>query len=122
MNIVFAILVLVIVVWFFMGFKKSNKKKLKVVHGEYHCVTVHYSKGACEAVRKFDGKRILSADAPVLPLTRCDAAECHCHFEHHEERRVEERRDEYHKALDDISSSTMTMQPRTKSDRRKNNS
>ena len=119
MNVVLVALVLLIAVWFFIKLKKPNKKPLKVARGKYHCVTVHYSKGACEAVMQFDGKRLLSDEAPVLPLTRCDAKKCHCHFEHHEERRVDERRDAYHKAFDEVSNSTMKLQSREKNDRRK---
>lgn len=69
MSTVLIVLLLIGAVWlFFFKVKKSKKTSNKALHGKYHCVEVCYSKGACEAVRKLDGKRILSADAPVLPL------------------------------------------------------
>jgi len=120
MNVVLIILLLAVVAWvLYSRFSKTSKKTSKIAHGKYHCVTVHYSDTACDAVRKLSGKRILSSEAPVLPLTNCDSGNCNCRFQHHEERRVEERRDAYHKAFDDITESTMTMKPRSKTDRRK---
>jgi len=119
MNLVFVVLLLVIMVWFFVIRKKKAPSK-KIAHGKYHCVTVVYPKGACDAVKKLRDQRILSSEAPVLPLTACDKNECGCRFHHHEERRVEERRDAYHKAIDELSEATVTMKPRSGKDRRKN--
>lgn len=120
MNVVFVILLLVGAAWiFYSRFYKTSKVPEKIAHGKYHCVTVHYSDTACNAIKKLSGRRILSSEAPILPLSGCDSETCDCRFKHHEERRVEERRDAYHKAFDDISESTITMRPRSKTDRRK---
>jgi len=121
MIVVFVVLFLLAIAgWFFYSrSNRTDKKPKKIVHGKYHCVTVHYSDTACDAVKTLSGKRILSSEAPVLPLINCDSGNCSCRFQHHEERRVEERRDAYHKTFDDITESTMTMKPRSKTDRRK---
>ncbi|MDH5423496.1 MAG: hypothetical protein OEY29_00710 [Gammaproteobacteria bacterium] len=124
MGYVVAVLLLLVVVWFFLFRpKKSNKKKLpaeKAVRSKYHCVTVHFSDDACDAVKALDGQRILSAEVPVFPLPDCSAQTCNCRFQHHEERREDERRDAYHKAIDDFAVNTVVLKPRTGKDRRKN--
>ena len=117
-EIVFALLVIV-VSWFLLKNKKSKHHKKKVVHGKYHCVTVIFNESSCAAVKKLKGKRILSSEAPLFPLQGCDVDKCECRFQHHEERRDEERRGAYNKAIDDIAQSTMTITPRSSKDRRK---
>jgi len=124
MNAILVVLLIVFVVVLYFKFTKSSnkpKKSQKTVHGKYHCVTVHSSVNACDAVKALAGKRILSSEAPVLPLSACDVDNCKCRFQHHEERRVDERRDAYHKTFDEISENTITMMPRSKTDRRKDN-
>jgi len=59
----------------------------------YHCVSVVAGPRACTAVRLLEGARLLSADAPHLPLPDCDCpADCGCTFRHHDDRRVGPRR------------------------------
>ena len=119
MNVAFIVLLLVVAAWlFYSKLYKPSKKPIKVVHGKYHCVTVAYSDAACKAVKELSGKRILSSEAPIFPLSSCDSEHCDCRFQHHEERREEERRDAYHRTFDEISESTITMKPRSKTDRR----
>lgn len=124
MTIVIIVLIDAALVWFFFVRNKSDIKrmpikKVPVVHSKYHCVTVNSNHESCDAVKQLGGKRILSAEAPLLPLPGCDAESCHCKFEHHEERRDDDRRGAYNKAVDDISGSTITMKPRQSNDRRK---
>lgn len=63
----------------------------------YHNVTIELTQTACQAVKELHGSHFLSKDAPSLPLTRCDALACQCHFQHSEDRRDEpqERRIDY---------------------------
>lgn len=126
MNLVIIAAVVLTLLWFFLlkGKKTAGERMLKEhpavsEHGKYHCVSVHFGPGACQAVMKLEGKRLLSAEASTLPLINCDAEKCECRFHHHEERRVEDRRGAYNKALNDITESTMTMTPRSATDRRK---
>ena len=126
MTTVLIIVTVLMIFWFFF-FKnkkaadKPIKNEIAEKHGEFHCISIHYGSSACDAVKEFEGKRVLSGDAPVLPLPACDVAQCHCKFHHHEERRTGERRGAYNKAVEDITSSTMQLQPRQKADRRTTN-
>ena len=75
MKLVIFILIGLVLIWLFFLRNKSDskrtlEKKVPVVHGKYHCVMVHFNKSACDAIKEFEGKRILSAEAP---LSRCDA-------------------------------------------------
>jgi hypothetical protein len=59
----------------------------------YHCVTVNPGKQACPAVVAVHGVRLLSAEAPRLPLSDCTlSADCQCTFRHHDDRRAGPRR------------------------------
>jgi hypothetical protein len=55
---------------------------------QYHSVSIKAGLHQCAAVRKLDGIRIISTEAPSLPLPDCDSVECSCRYEHHDDRRV----------------------------------
>ena len=63
--------------------KASNK---------YHCVAITDPGHSCAAAQRLEGKRFLSAEAPIFPLTGCTADPCQCRYIHHDDRREEERR------------------------------
>ena len=46
----------------------------------------------CEAVQAAAGKRFLSHEVPMLPLTGCAADDCRCRYELFDDRRTEVRR------------------------------
>ena len=48
--------------------------------------------GCCGAVAALGGKRMLSHEAPKLPLAECTAAECSCTYRLFDDRRSEVRR------------------------------
>ena len=113
------LLVLFLVWWFVMrGKGKQQTKSNKLIHGKFHCITIHHDKHACDSVKRLSHQRVLSGEAPVLPLISCDAAQCNCRFEHHEDRRFEDRRGVYNKAMDELVSSTLEMKKRSGKDRR----
>ncbi len=59
----------------------------------YHAVSVRAGRDACEAAQSFAGKRVLSAEALLLPLADCDRANrCTCSYRHHDDRRAGPRR------------------------------
>ena len=62
---------------------------------KYHCITITCGDNACEAVKRLEGKRFLSAEAPVLRLRECTAESCQCRYVHYDDRREEERRNPY---------------------------
>ena len=59
----------------------------------YHCVEVIGGPHACATAQALKGQRVLSADAPRLPLETCDkSADCRCVFRHFDDRRRGPRR------------------------------
>lgn len=58
----------------------------------YHAVSVQPGPKACQEARMQRDRRYLSREAPRLPLPGCDAAECRCAYQHHEDRRQQSRR------------------------------
>jgi len=83
-------------IWSSRSKKNSRKSSASstTASNPYHCVELKIPYNACEAVEKFHGKRFLSAQAPQLPLPDCDQ-QCNCKFKHHNDRRVEDRRDAF---------------------------
>ncbi|QSX32899.1 hypothetical protein JYB87_14285 [Shewanella avicenniae] len=66
---------------------KAQKSTAKS-RNPYHAVSIMSDKECCNAAVEIEGKRFLSADAPILPLKQCSAATCRCRYEHFEDRRV----------------------------------
>jgi hypothetical protein len=59
----------------------------------YHCVSVVPGKTSCAAAQAIYGQRLLSAEAPRLPLANCETpGECKCTYRHHDDRRAGPRR------------------------------
>ena len=54
----------------------------------YHAVSIVPCLDACQAVRRIQGERFLSAEAPSLPVAGCDQPNCQCHYLHHDDRRT----------------------------------
>jgi hypothetical protein len=53
----------------------------------YHAVSIEPGSRACAAARQQEGRRFLSAVAPILPLKGCTLATCQCRYAHHQDRR-----------------------------------
>lgn len=67
---------------------------------KYYCVEVLAAVNGCEAARSLKGSRLLSADAPRLPLATCDRpSECKCIYRHFNDRRQDPRRDNEHATI-----------------------
>jgi hypothetical protein len=61
----------------------------------YHCVEIIAGPGGCKAAVDLKEQRLLSADAPRLPLATCETpAQCECRYKHHDDRRAGPRRSE----------------------------
>jgi hypothetical protein len=58
----------------------------------FHAVSLRPGLEACEAAKKLKGERFLSKNAPSLPLSTCEAADCQCWYEHFADRRMDDRR------------------------------
>ena len=73
----------------------GDKPKLK-----YRCVEVIAPASGCDAARSLKSQRLLSAEAPRLPLATCDRpSECKCIYRHFNDRREGPRRDNEHATL-----------------------
>lgn len=63
------------------------------ISNPWHAVSVVTGEHACDAAQALRDRRVLSADAPQLPLGECQhPASCACHYRHHADRRRERRR------------------------------
>jgi len=63
------------------------------ISNPWHAVSVESGLYACRAALDLRGKRMLSREAPVLPLVACPHADqCTCRFRHHADRRAVDRR------------------------------
>ena len=59
----------------------------------FHAVEIASTVSACTASRHARGQRYRSAEAPRLPLDKCDRSDqCKCRYKHHDDRRVGSRR------------------------------
>lgn len=74
--------------------KKAVPDTLSPPSNRFHAVTIHARADACPEVRAFVAKKFLAKEAPRLPLDSCTAPRCQCSYDHYDDRRVEERRDE----------------------------
>jgi len=86
----------------------------------YHAVSIKYSSSACNAAKAMAGVRLLSTEAPRLPLPDCDAAECQCRFAHHPDRRSQrDRRSPFAPSGFGGGTGSFAQERREKKDRRK---
>jgi hypothetical protein len=59
----------------------------------YHAVSVVGGPSACAAAKELKNVRVLSAEAPRLPLDNCDRPDtCKCAYQKYNDRRGENRR------------------------------
>jgi hypothetical protein len=64
---------------------------------KYHCVEVVAGAHACAAAQALKHVKLLSADAPKLPLATCERpVDCGCTYEHFSDRRQGWRRADEH--------------------------
>jgi hypothetical protein len=62
----------------------------------YHAVSIIAGPKCCSQVQSLKGVRLLSLEAPRLPLAGCSCPEaCGCRFQHHDDRRSGSRRSEF---------------------------
>ena len=54
---------------------------------EFHSISIRPGARACDAAQQMSGQRILSKEAPGLPLPDCDLTDCQCRLAHHSDRR-----------------------------------
>lgn len=63
------------------------------ISNPWHAVSVESGLYACRAALALRGRRMLSREAPALPLVACEHPDqCTCRFRHHADRRAVDRR------------------------------
>jgi len=70
-------------------------RKARPAGGRFGAVEIRIRSGACRAARTLEGQRLLSTEAPALPLPECTAVQCSCKFTKWSDRRSEGRRLEH---------------------------
>ncbi|HWJ07517.1 MAG TPA: hypothetical protein VNS57_17200 [Steroidobacteraceae bacterium] len=74
------------------GYTKTPVPRLR-----FHAVTVIAGEDACVQALALKDVRLLSAEAPRLPMRDCTRPEhCDCRFQHHDDRRAGPRRGAAH--------------------------
>jgi len=84
----------------------------------FHSVSISMDASPCHAIRKYAGRRLLSNEAPILPLPDCDQSNCSCRFEHFDDRRDPGNRRDRVVAIGRMASSDSSRERRTWKDRR----
>ena len=101
--IALAVLLLAAAVWLRPGRRNSRSASVRSVGDEsnaYHCVEIDYNSDPCAAVKKMEGQRFLSDEAPMFPLPGCTSRSCQCRYVHYDDRRARpDRRDPWATAL-----------------------
>ena len=78
--------------WFGKFFKKKSEPEDT---RKYHAVIIRAGREPCQEVVEKSGERVLSSEAPLLPLKDCDRPErCRCRDQHFQDRRKGPRRGE----------------------------
>ena len=84
----------------------------------FHSVSISMDASPCHAIRKYAGRRLLSNEAPILPLPDCDQPNCSCRFEHFDDRRDPGNRRDRMVAMGRMASSESSRERRSWKDRR----
>ena len=70
---------------------KEARKQLN----KLHCVEIRAGLNACESVKLLNDRRLLSDEAPLIPLPDCNIQQCTCRYAHFDDRRQHDRRNPY---------------------------
>jgi hypothetical protein len=97
------LLLLIVVVSVIVFWLRQHRAKIKPFSrvaavcdaSHYHCIAITHGKNPCDAVKRLEGKRFLSSEAPALQLHGCTADSCQCRYIHYDDRREEDRRNPY---------------------------
>jgi hypothetical protein len=93
-----------------------TKSKTVTPKSQYRCVKIEPSYNACKTALAMREKPILMNEMPVLPLQNCDKSKCDCKFTRHNDRRMNNRREDVNIAGQIISE---VNNKRERKDRRK---
>lgn len=71
--------------------KKHSSKAIKRKQ-DFRAISIQICPQACTAVKELRDKRVLTGQAPMLPLADCNVSDCTCKYVHHNDRRSQEDR------------------------------
>lgn len=100
---------------------KTARRASAKARSDFHAVSICMDASPCHAIRKYAGLRLLSGEAPALPLPDCDQRDCSCRFEHYTDRRSGDNRRDRVVAIGRMSSGEATDERRSWKDRRASN-
>ena len=81
------------IAYYFVSNAKKGAETEETEKSEYAAVSIVYNKSkACPAVMKYGGQRLLTEEAPRLPLPDCTKEVCTCSYHHSFDRRDGPRR------------------------------
>ena len=69
---------------------ESNHPGIRDVINPYSAISLRCGRGACCAAREIADQRVLSTDAPALPIEGCTSQSCLCSYRYFGDRRREE--------------------------------
>jgi len=96
--------------------EKPKAKKKVIEDNEYRCVMIVPGSDACEAAKSLNKTPILMGEASALPVKGCNKAACDCRFTRHDDRRMDERRNDSYMAAQAYMNNASNK--RSKQDRR----
>ena len=74
--------------------QSAGKPRISSLMHLFHGVEIVPGQRACDAVHGLANRRLLSEDAPRLPLNTCsDPRDCTCKYKHYVDRRTDARRE-----------------------------
>jgi hypothetical protein len=96
----------------------DTSRRVDASTSAFHAVSINMDASPCPAIREYEGRRLLSNEAPMLPLPDCDQRHCNCRFEHYKDRRTGKNRRDDVVTIARISSGESIQERRSWRDRR----
>ena len=105
--------------------RPADKADVRIIrpsqtNSAYHAVSIRPGRRVCQRVKELDGKRLLSSEAPMLPVPGCDVADCECSFVHYKDRRCgKDRRSPFHSGALSATTGKFQVERRERGERRR---
>lgn len=91
--IIWLIIAVICITYYLVSNINTEPEEEEDEQEKYPAVVIVFSEGeACPSVMKLAGQRLLSTEAPLLPLLDCTCDECTCTYRHYDDRRQGPRR------------------------------
>jgi hypothetical protein len=91
--IIWLVIAVIAVTYFFVSNANSEPEEDEDEQEKFPAVIIAFDEAeACPSVKELAGRRLLSTEAPLLPLIDCTSRECTCTYRHYVDRRGGSRR------------------------------